>query len=420
MAGSSTPGTGNGGDRPVTANGASFRPGLASSTAALGRGEVASSGILALPPTSAGAGSKPAPPRRAQRGVGAGGAAHQGRYVHTATREHLDIESDENREIKEFSRGWSRQIKRARLRRKLAVALDALGRHDELRRVNCCGNWFRVRESACSTRKLARIGCDHLLCPDCSLERTKPLWSRLYRIFAKQSQDCGYRFLTLTVPNVPSIDREYLDSIISAFRNLRRQKFWSEPVCGGFYAMDTTYNPRSKTWHVHLHAVIELLPGIPKATAPNGYLYPTWLKTLKSAWCELTGGKNVHIRRVDQRAVKELLKYSAKAASFVSTPARVDEYLIAFKDVRRLQGWGSFLGTAKEKSEKPERCACGTCSGDDWRYVGVVSISETFEDDEGNRQLLDWQLPERLSGAGPKEVSYSQAERFAIEYENPN
>src|SRR6266702_3172181 len=73
-------------------------------------------------------------------------------------------------------------------------------------------------------------------------------------------------------------------------------------------------------------------------------------------------------RKVNMQAVRELVKYATKAASFGNSPELVDSFLIAFENVRRMQSFGSFLGVEKEAEKELEQtpgdfelvgCKCG-------------------------------------------------------------
>lgn len=360
-------------------------------------------GVLTAPfPTSptaetpsAGVGGKPAPPAGAQRRQGAGGAtAAGGRYVHDSDCQHLDIENPESQEISEEIEAWFRKSLREdvrkRVRRRIAKCLFTLGRDDEAKRIASCGSWFRVKQSLCGTSAFQRIGCNHLLCPDCNLDRVKPLQARLGRIIKAEKGLSVFRFITLTVPSVERIDREYIDGLVHAFRKLRRQEVWGCCVLGGFYAIDTTWNSKHG-WHVHFHALIQFKRNVPGVTSETGWHYPSWLRRLKKSWAGLTGAENIHVRGIDGKVVKELCKYTAKAASFNHVPALVGEYCDAFADVRRLQGWGTFRADRKnyppEPDESQDFCECGGCRREDWVYIGVVHESETRLLPDGTRLL---------------------------------
>ena len=409
MAGRLTYNAGNAAEHPATAYGAacpsSHSPEADTPThrgASPGSGpssipSEARAAYLLLQTTDAGVGSKPAPP--AKRGAGggvsgrspeaaAGGPGAQP-YLDTPHCEHLDIETPQSREDVAEERHWRRLAKRERAKKHLAASLKDCDRLSEWNRVRNCGEFLRLMQSGCGVRRLTPIRCDHMLCPDCCLERVKPLWERVRRIFDGHSRG-EFRFITLTVPNVPRIDREYIDGLTKAFRKLRRRGVWKATVAGGIYAFDTTYNRATETWNVHIHAIIQLHLDVPGYVKADGYTLGGWLRDVKADWEAVSGGQNVHVRRVTHGAIKELLKYSAKAASFVYHAHLVDEYLTAFENVRRIQSWGTFLGAAKDEEKPPApSCKCGDCDRSDWQMLGVIRKDQCMMAENGEWLLID-------------------------------
>lgn len=177
------------------------------------------------------------------------------------------------------------------------------------------------------------------------------------------------------------------------------------------YSIECTFNRVRDDWHPHIHVLVEM-PG----ENPEG-----WLDALKAAWLAITGdGRNVHIervygrsksgkktyRRVNLKALRELVKYVTKAASFADSPARVGEFVRAFRDVRRVQGFGSFVNVFKKHKREagvdgPElKCSCGSSHYHDG-FIWLrrpVHISETKAMPDGTRQLK-WDFWEEVVGS---------------------
>lgn len=200
-----------------------------------------------------------------------------------------------------------------------------------------------------------------------------------------------------------------MDRLIGSFARLRRSSVWREVkfdgenwigVTGGVYSIECVFNRERGDWHPHIHALIELPKGHP----------PEWLEFLKAEWLRVTGdakylnltpvygvsksGKKLH-RRVNRRSLKELVKYVTKSADFSEQPDRVVEFFEAFRNVRRVQAFGSFVGALKEAEREPgdERgllqCSCGgrhLHSEFYWQKT-LVHISDTVELSDGTRQL---------------------------------
>lgn len=269
------------------------------------------------------------------------------------------------------------------------TALRACAREHEAELISACGSVWRVFASRCGTKKLVRASCDHALCPSCQRERSLPLQRKVLAL--TRARDKVFRFVTLTVRNVPRINRGYVNWLIQSFAKLRKLHTWAERIRGGVYSIETTYNFDRRDWHVHFHVIVEAGRSLPQP----------WVFYLRRDWLAVTNGAGavVHMRAVNRRAVRELVKYQAKAVSLVHDPALVDEYLRTFHHVRRLQCFGTFLGADVPEPEKPGfKCACGLCRREDWVYLGTVMDAETISALGGERQMrfdyqFDWQLP---------------------------
>lgn len=256
---------------------------------------------------------------------------------------------------------------KAKLGRSLAWALRRSGRGVEADAVESCGAFFQVFRSPCGSREVVPISCHHALCPECGHRDSLPLQRRVLALTRCRKKT--YRFLTLTLVNTPEITRAYVARLVRFFAKLRSCGVWKARVLGGVYSLDTTYNGARGDWHVHLHIIIEA----------NGSLPPKWIFAVRDAWREITGGSHVvHMRAVNRRAVKELVKYQAKTATFVFSPELVDSYLKAFRHVRRIQAFGSFLGVdTQEPIWSGWRCSCGGCGMREWAFEQVVPASQT-------------------------------------------
>ncbi len=218
-----------------------------------------------------------------------------------------------------------------------------------------------------------------------------------------------YWFLTLTIPNVPSLSRDLMDRFIECFARLRRSTVWTKVktvngvsfgVAGGVYSAECVFSRERKDWHPHIHALLEM-PGRHPAD---------WLDRLKAEWFRVTGnaqylhlvpvygrskrGKKIY-RRVNLKALKEVVKYVTKAADFAGSPELVDEFMTAFEHVRRVQAFGSFLGGLGEEQHDAGdehgmlKCSCGgehVRSDFTWSPV-LVHISDTVLMADGSRQL---------------------------------
>jgi hypothetical protein len=319
-----------------------------------------------------------------RRGAKPEGRGAERRYLDTE-REHLDKKK--------------RIAARNGLIVRLYHSLLDIGREDEAANLIGCGHYFWIFKSKCGVERLQPCRCDHPLCPDCARERSFPLQRRVFDL-TKNKPNKAYKFITLTRKNVYSISNQYVRSLAKDFAKLRRMPFWSDWISGGVWSCETTYNVFEESWHVHLHAIVEVSwPGSAAAgLRGRPWLPDEWIFEVQRNWLEITGDSHVvNMRSVTHRAIKELVKYQAKVADFVFSPPLVSEYLEAFAKVRRIQCFGTFLGQAEEQTAKQvqddERqlwlCFCGKCSFKNgrWRCFGKAHQSVCCEGEDGEMHV---------------------------------
>jgi len=225
------------------------------------------------------------------------------------------------------------------------------------------------------------------------------------------------------VRNWSSLTREALSGLIEHFAELRESDDWKKNVTGGVYSVEAVFNPKQKEglrWHPHLHVLFETSDRIPQS----------WIHGLRVLWQRISGGCFLHLqpvysrakngrktRRIDLRALRELVKYATKAADFSTSPEHVAEFFRAFKSVRRVQTFGTFLGKCdaqdsaeddeKNKSDELVGCKCGQCRWKDGFPSGLFRERETFLNAQGVRQLrlfeFDVGSPEKSPEPEPEE-----------------
>jgi hypothetical protein len=355
---------------------------------------------------AAGAGENSRPSLRAgfARGGAAEGGARGARYLDT----HLATSSQK---VYRGDTHTGYRMHRVAVRKdnveRLVNALNKGGEEKEAKRLSCCGEWFSEGRCDRGGVRLEPNPCNSIFCVNCAGRKSRSIQRRLLtRVQAKRSNNW---LLTLTVPNVPSLSRDHLDRLISCFAKLRRTKAWkSYPtmtgkrgrVTGGFYALECNVSKTRGDWHPHLHVLIQL----------SRKHHDVWKDELLAEWSRITGdAKNLHLdraysrnrrgrklyNRVNLGTLKELVKYATKAADFADSPERVCEFLRAFKNVRRIQCFGSFVGALKGEEREPGddgkelKCSCGYShihSDFTWSRR-PVHISETIVGPNGERQL---------------------------------
>ncbi len=266
-------------------------------------------------------------------------------------------------------------------------SLNKLQRADEAAAIIGCGRWFFKSVLPCGGYRLTPIYCDSMLCAACSGRRSKPLQIKVLGL-VQAGRKAGRRHYhaVFTLRNEKSLDRAFIGRLVESFSRLRNDLLWKNillpdgatgEIFGGVYSVEATYNGDRRDWHPHLHVVFE---------APANL--PSWWKfAIESVWAEITGGsfivrirplygldkKGRMTRKPNMRAVKELVKYVTKTAEFSREPARVSEFLTAFRNVRRIQTFGCWLGkkeTGESEAPKdstvgdsrtPRECVCRQC-----------------------------------------------------------
>jgi len=129
--------------------------------------------------------------------------------------------------------------------------------------LGCQGEWIGYRAECCGekTQPIAvPIGCNHRLCPLCPHRRSQNALKRTKALFDRLTHP---QFLTLTTPNLRSITKRTFNHYRKKVRALMAMH--PEMFRGGVYAIETTYNRREATWHIHAHVLVDATYALPAA-----------------------------------------------------------------------------------------------------------------------------------------------------------
>lgn len=288
-----------------------------------------------------------------------------------------------------------RSVKKAKLLIQTCESLRKAGYEKESKALLGCGRWFRAGILPCGTVKVLPLYCDSPFCTECARRRAKPYQQKIWNLIKRDKKNLF--FMTFTLKSVSDLTRGDVDRLVQAFKELRERDEWKACIEGGFYSIECTYN-EGTGWHPHLHVLLKAKGRIPRE----------WLDRIKANWRFITGDSYfVHIqraygvlkngkksRRINERAVKELVKYSTKSATFAESPERVGEFLDAFKNVRRMQSFGCFFRVNKEieKEAAPDEkvlagCVCGGCAWGQLHLFATVHVRDTVLRLDGLREL---------------------------------
>jgi len=240
------------------------------------------------------------------------------------------------------------------IKAQLSESLKSCGRVSDADAVARCGQDFKVGQcNNCLSTPAFPISCDNRLCPDCSSRRGSMMVSQ-HRDMLRQIRNP--KMLTLTFLSVDRLDKTVFKEDRAMFTRLRDRRVF-ESCWGGIYSFETTYT-KGVGWHVHIHALIG-----------SGYIDQ---KLLSKEWEEISGAKIVDIRAVKGTdkwdAVKEVVKYPAKSATFLDNPALVNEFMDATQGVNLAYGFGA-LYRVKTRRHGDAKMACPVCGERDIDFL---------------------------------------------------
>lgn len=311
----------------------------------------------------------------------------------------------------------TRRETRRKLTQQVVDSLNRCGREKQAKALATCGQWFDVWARPTGEAKLLPCPCDSMFCPECANRRARPLIRKLKGMVNKPGR--SYWFLTLTVPNTENLSRADISEISERFAELWNSWVFQEVedengkafrIYGGVRSIECVYEPASKSWHPHIHVLFE---------APRRLPW-WWLTLLKAAWNRITGGaRYLRLQRaysvtkrgkkkynnLNEKALRELCKYVTKCAEFAGNHLLVDEFLKAFKGVRRTQCFGSFHGACakgieREPGDDDEETlnAQATLADDGYRRLPFrAHLGDTVMQRDGSRQL-SFAFLERVRG----------------------
>lgn len=255
-------------------------------------------------------------------------------------------------------RPWQLHKSQAQL---LSMAYDLMGLDKKAARVMACADSLYYQQTDAGHLTLAHANfCRVRLCPVCQWRRSLKVYSQTRQIVdylqqqaeAKHHNAPAYILLTVTVPNVDSIDLSHeITMLHTAWQRIMQRADIRKIVRGWQRSTELTYNEKHDTWHPHIHAIL----AVNKSYFTSRYYIPRkkWL----ALWQDAT--RNPKITQVDVRkvygdihhAAAEISKYSAKPSDYLN-PSDVDQmaYILRTLDSalthRRFVAWGGEMKAA--------------------------------------------------------------------------
>lgn len=273
------------------------------------------------------------------------------------------------------------RISRDAFRQALVHSLKACGRPGEAEAVGACGQQFKTGKCQdCGAYPAFPTSCKHRLCADCAARRGALLISEHESLLKALRYP---KMLTLTFLPIEHLDRAFIRWARKCFTRLRHRKIFAG-CWGGIYSFEATYT-KGKGWHLHLHAVLGS-KYIPEAA-------------LSREWEKITGAWDVWISAIkgDDKwsAVQEVVKYPAKAATFLDNPSLVNEFLNATEGVSLAYGFGAMY-RVKTKGHSDKPLVCPVCGGTHITWLGLVDRSAVERAKDG----YVWKGPARSPPGG--------------------
>ena len=129
---------------------------------------------------------------------------------------------------------------------------------------NCQTEWIGYRAACCGPRSRTiaiPIGCNFRLCPLCAWHRSQLARVRIKTLFDRLTHPV---LITLTIPNLDSIRKHDFTLYRQRVRKfIAQHKDW---IRGGVYSLETTFNRKDRTWHLHCHILADAATSLPVKT----------------------------------------------------------------------------------------------------------------------------------------------------------
>ena len=235
-----------------------------------------------------------------------------------------------------------RTSERRTSQRLYAAALTARGEHYRAKRLVDCVLQDERKEA--TGYRVWR--CQHRNCLFCC----RKYWRRFaykYNRKIERHLDADPRlcFLTLTIPNTPSLSPKLYRWLAANLKKLMRRYPFKDNVIWAIARIETDFNSRSQDFHVHIHIIL-----ICKQYIPQREIAKTWRDLLgpqPNTLSDVPGRDGtpciVHIEKIKPESIKDTVNYLFKYRPIKEAEAFA-EYECAVKNVRLVQSFGALRG----------------------------------------------------------------------------
>lgn len=278
-------------------------------------------------------------------------------------------ERPESKAALALARSWDQHAK-------LVDRLQAEDEDELAEKLAACGSPLTLICTCCGIEKTVQTHCRRKWCPVCARMIAA---ARVARYEAAVDAMRWPLFVTLTRPNVATIDLSIVRGMRRAFGRMRAQKWWAKAVKGGVASIEVTNIGNG--WHPHLHAVIDCKWLAVKCPPPKPFdgrpqilarlkqsareVGERWARTLKLPVA------NVHIKRAysgskgsdvpygNESIAREVLKYSVKSSDLIKSAEPIGPLIRTLEMCRLVSSWGSCYGsklTVPDSLREPVPC----------------------------------------------------------------
>lgn len=221
-------------------------------------------------------------------------------------------------------------LQMADLYRKATQIDESIISPSRLQQMESCGNFLIFGTTEERKKKLIQAYfCHTRLCPICNWRRSMKLFaqvSQITEVLLLEQPTTKFVFLTLTVKN-PTAENliETLNHMNEGFKYLvdKHKTFaparkLKENLLGYLKAIETTYNSKEDTYHIHIHCLL-----VVRSSYFNGKGYvkqqeyaEMWQKAMHFDYTPLVDVRAV--KNSSAKAIAELAKYPTKTADILS------------------------------------------------------------------------------------------------------
>lgn len=197
-----------------------------------------------------------------------------------------------------------------------------------------CASQLEYLQDAEGNKKLYKTYfCRVRLCPMCQWRRSLKLFSQVSKITdyinQQQNNQVRYLFITLTQKNccgselvqeINKINKSF-SLLVDKTKRVQPASKFKKMLLGYIKSTEVTYNPKTKTYHPHLHCIFAVQGEyFNKANYINKNSWRAiWADLLKIDYLPQIDVQAIKPAR-QQKAVAELTKYPAKVSSILNLP----------------------------------------------------------------------------------------------------